>query len=266
MPKELTGEVLYQECLHEDCYRMVIRAEPAFLEEAQPGQFIHLKVNEFGGPLLRRPFSIHQVNRDEQTLSLLYAVVGQGTRIMAADLPGKKMSLLGPLGTGFPSLDASVRHVMLVGGGLGAAPLLFAAERLCQEGKKVEVILGFPSRDRIMLLKDFQQTGAVVSIATDDGSEGFAGYPTTLLEQQLKENRKAVVFACGPHAMLENVASVCGEADVSAWISMEERMACGIGACLGCVVRIRDDQGGHYKKACKDGPVFKASEVNFDES
>ncbi|SMP44486.1 dihydroorotate dehydrogenase electron transfer subunit [Anoxynatronum buryatiense] len=266
MKREYTGNIMYQEQLLEDCYRMVLKTDADLLQQALPGQFVHLRINPLGGPLLRRPFSIHSIDQEQGTLSLLYAVVGQGTRIMAADLPGKTVTLLGPLGTGFPHLPASTGEVVLVGGGLGTAPLLHTASWLQAAGRKTRVILGFPSQDRAMLASDFTQIGATVHITTEDGSEGYHGYPTSLLHKVLLRESVQAVFACGPHAMLENVAKVCGEAGIDAWISMEEKMACGIGACLGCVVRIRDEMGSHYEKACLDGPVFKASEVIFDET
>lgn len=264
MKKEFQCEVLYQECLRENCYRMVLKTDDDVIKSARPGQFVHLKINKVGGPLLRRPFSIHQVDRKNNTISLLYAVVGQGTQIMAADLPGKTVDVLGPLGTGFPVLKSHQHHVILIGGGMGVAPLLFAATKLVDEGKQVTVIMGFPSKDETVLKCDFQQLGIDVLLATDDGSVGFFGFPTDLLEKRLLENGADAVFACGPHAMLKSVADVCSKTGVDAWVSMEERMACGIGACLGCVVQLTEQAGGSYQKACVDGPVFKASEVLFE--
>lgn len=266
MKREYAGSILYQEQLQPDCYRMVLKTEEDLLRQARPGQFVHLRINTLGGPLLRRPFSIHSINLEQGTLSILYAVVGQGTHIMAADLPGKTVTLLGPLGTGFPELIPDDTEVILVGGGLGTAPLLYTARHLQAAGRKTRVILGFSDSDKVMLAADFEETGAQVHITTDDGSKGYHGFPTQLLAEQLKKEGVQAVFACGPHGMLENVARVCSETHTDAWISLEEKMACGIGACLGCVVRIRDEMGSHYEKACLDGPVFKASEVIFHEA
>ena len=263
MKRETTGEVFYQEKVSENSYRLVLKTEKQVVEEAQPGQFIHLKINECSDPLLRRPFSIHQVNRKQKTLTILYAVVGVGTRIMAAELPGKHVNLLGPLGTGFPSLP-EIKKITLVGGGLGAAPLLFAAEHYFREGKQITVILGFPTKADVMLLHDFERAGAEVIVATDDGSQGFKGFPTAILEQRINSKIEETVFACGPRMMLQKTTEICQSAGVPAWLSMEERMACGVGACLGCVVRIRDNEGSHYEKACVDGPVFEASKVVFE--
>jgi dihydroorotate dehydrogenase electron transfer subunit len=263
MKHETTGEVFYQEKVNENSYRMVLKTEKKVVDEAHPGQFIHLKISGSSDPLLRRPFSIHQVNRKQRTLTILYAVVGTGTGIMAAELPGKQVNLLGPLGTGFPSLP-EIKKITLLGGGLGAAPLLFTAEHFCREGKQATVILGFPTKADVMLLHDFERAGAEVIVATDDGSQGFKGFPTAILEQRLNTKTDGVVLACGPRLMLQKTAEICQHAGVPAWLSMEERMACGVGACLGCVVRIRDNEGSHYEKACVDGPVFEASKVVFE--
>lgn len=266
MKKEYSGEVLFQEMMYDGCYRMVVKTDAALLKAAQPGQFIHLKINPFGSPLLRRPFSIHRIDVEQKTISLLYAVVGKGTMAMAMDLPGKKVGMLGPLGTGFQLPDNSDHHTVLIGGGLGTAPLLFTAEKLLERGIKTTVILGFADHHKVMLENDFKRLGTITYITTEDGSQGHRGYPTELLEQLIKSTKIDTVFTCGPEIMMNKVTKICTEHGVGAWVSLEEKMACGIGACLGCVVRIRDAAGGHYEKACKEGPVFKASEVIFHEN
>lgn len=266
MKKEFMGEIIYQEMMYEGCYRMVIKAENDLLNSAKPGQFVHLKINQIGGPLLRRPFSIHRIDFKAKTISLLYAVVGKGTMMMAMDLPGKKVGILGPLGSGFPLPDTKPYHAVLIGGGLGAAPLLFTAEKLVEKDIRTTVILGYADKHRAMLEADFKGLGIRTCLSTEDGSVGHKGYPTDLLEQMISSEEIDGVFTCGPEIMMYKVAEICGKVGVDAWVSLEEKMACGVGACLGCVVRIRDEAGSHYEKACKEGPVFKASEVIFCES
>ncbi len=266
MKKEFIGEILYQEMMYDGCYRMVIKTDEDLLKASQPGQFVHLKINQTGSPLLRRPFSIHRIDLEQKTISLLYAVVGKGTRIMAMDLPGKKVGIIGPLGTGFPLPDPKPYHVALIGGGLGAAPLLFTAERLVEKEIKTTVILGYADKQRSMLEGDFKRLGVRTYISTEDGSIGNRGYPTEVLQEMILSEKIDAVFTCGPEIMMHKVAVICGDAGVKAWVSLEEKMACGVGACLGCVVRIRDEGGSHYEKACKEGPVFKASEVIFHEN
>lgn len=265
MKKEIKGVILHQEQMATDCYRMIIQTEEEFLRQVQPGQFIHLKINELSGPLLRRPFSIHQVDMENSTMSLLYAVVGKGTKVIAMDLPGKKVGFLGPLGRGFPVHRNTFQHIVLVGGGLGAAPLLYTAEVLARNKMKATVILGYGDSSKVMLNEEFASLGIDTYLTTEDGSQGHHGYPTEILSQLLREDQVHKVFACGPNKMMERVAEITQEAGVEAWVSLEEKMACGVGACLGCVVKIRDESGIHYEKACKEGPVFKASEVIFHE-
>jgi len=266
MKKEYTGEILYQEKMYEGCYRMVIKTDEDLLRTSQPGQFVHVKINQTGDPLLRRPFSIHRIDLAQGTISLLYAVVGKGTTIMALDLPGKKVGILGPLGTGFSLPDTKPHHVVLIGGGLGAAPLLFTAERLVEKDIQTTVILGYADKHRAMLEGDFKRLGVKTYISTEDGSVGNKGYPTEVLEEMISSEKIDAVLTCGPEIMMHKVAIICEYAGVNAWVSLEEKMACGVGACLGCVVRIRDEAGSHYEKACKEGPVFKASEVIFHEN
>ena len=263
MKTEYQGQMIRQTQRHEKCFHMVLQTDAQLIEQAIPGQFVHLRVTGEGTPFLRRPFSIHRVNPEEQTLELLYAVVGQGTRRMAESLEGQRFNLLGPLGTGFPDPPAGSRRVVLVGGGMGIAPLLFAADVLKKRSFQLVIIMGFPSEDHIVCRNAFDELEAEVMIATEDGSAGFKGLPTDLLRMKLGENGTDTVFACGPSAMMESVKMTCEKTRTPAWISMEERMACGVGACLGCVVTVKDNGVTVYRKACVDGPVFAAAEVIF---
>jgi dihydroorotate dehydrogenase electron transfer subunit len=240
------------------CYKIVLDA-PAVAGSAVPGNFLMLKISDGNEPLLRRPLSIHAVNRSSPgSVELLYEVVGRGTQILSQKTAGQRVDMIGPLGNGF-SLDARAghAHVILAAGGMGVAPLVFLAQRI--KADTVTVFIGARSASHILCASDFRKLGGEVSISTDDGSSGFHGRVTDLLEKSLagKAYPYPVIYGCGPKPMLKALSAVCGAYGAAAQISLESHMACGIGACLGCVVQTR----GGFQRVCKDGPVFQADDV-----
>ena len=242
-----------------DYYKMVIGA-PQIAKKALPGQFVNLRVSDKYEPLLRRPLSIYRVS--SSAIEVLYKVVGVGTKILSQKKPKDKIDILGPLGSGFSILDA--RSSILVGGGMGIAPLLFLAEqtRIQYPESSIRILIGAMTKKEILCEKEFKDLGCQVKISTDNGSRGFKGKVTTLLKELLSSeicHLRSVVYACGPKPMLKEIASISKKYKIPAQISLEEHMACGIGVCSGCVVETRDGQ----KRVCKDGPVFDAKEVVF---
>lgn len=226
-------------------------------EKAQPGQFVHVLVP---GKTLRRPISICDSNAEDKTLRLVFQIRGEGTRWLAGVRAGESLDLLGPLGHGF-QLGETNRKVIFVGGGIGVPPLLFAAR---QFGANAEVIAGFRNASAAILQQDFAQSGCRTSLLTDDGSLGEKGFVTARLKTALKEGGVQQVFACGPTVMLKNVAALAKENGVPCQVSLEERMGCGVGACLVCACKTnRADAMGGYSHVCKDGPVFRAEEVEW---
>ncbi len=243
----------------------VRRMELAFPASAcVPGQFVMVKAGCGGDPLLRRPISIHR--RTKNGIQLLYEIVGQGTSLLAELKPGAAVSLIGPLGNGFPLDAAKGRTPVLVGGGMGVAPLVFLAEQLRTAAgvNQPIVFLGARSKADLLCAADFRKAGCKVSIATDDGSCGRRGFVSCLLEKILKDPaaKKAVIYSCGPQPMLNSVYALADTAGCPAYVSLETHMACGIGACLGCVVAT--SQGN--KRVCKDGPVFDAQDILWGQS
>ena len=223
-------------------------AAPKLAKLAKPGQFAQILVP---GHTLLRPISICGIGKE--TLRFVLQVRGEGTRVLAALEPGDSMNLLAPLGNGFP-LDRGGRAVF-VGGGIGVPPMLGAAAAFSGERTAV---LGFRNREAMILTEDFIQNGCTVQVATDDGSFGTHGLVTAVL-QGLDFD---VCYACGPMPMLRAVAALCAQRQVPCFVSMEQRMACGVGACLGCAVELhRADGSTHFGHDCKDGPVFDAREV-----
>ncbi len=218
-------------------------------EIAQPGQFALIAVP---GRTLRRPISVCEIDAEHRTLRFVIQVRGEGTAILADFEPGEALDVLAPLGNGF-RLGGGFRRPLFAGGGIGLPPLLAAAE---QFGSRAVVAAGFRSRDAAILQEDFESCGCKVLVATDDGSLGHRG-PVTDLFGGLSFD---TVFACGPLPMLRAVSRAAKERGVPCQVSMEERMACGIGACLGCAVKLRGPDGeAYYGHVCKDGPVFDTS-------
>ncbi len=216
---------------------------PELAALAAPGQFAQILVP---GHTLRRPISICSIGRE--TLRFVFQVRGEGTEKLSRYRPGDDIDILAPLGKGFP-IDPNKR-TLLVGGGIGVPPLLGVAEAL---GGNAVAVLGFRSRGLVILEEDFKNTGAKVLIATDDGSYGYHGLVTDLAAGEDFQ----VLMACGPGPMLRGAGALAGERGVPGYLSLEQRMACGVGACLGCAVVLVDGEGREYfGHVCKDGPVF----------
>lgn len=241
-------EILRKNRLTRDIYDVTVDAGP-LAENAAPGQFAQIAVP---GKTLRRPISICGIDREHRALRFVFQVRGEGTEILSEFREGDALDILAPLGRGFDLGDTS-RRALFVGGGIGLPPLLAAAEPF---GSRAVVAAGFRSRGEAILRDDFEAAGCRVKIATDDGSLGHRGLVTALLGGLTFD----VVFACGPLPMLRAVSALAKERGVPCQLSMEERMACGIGACLGCAVKLRGPGGEpYYGHVCSDGPVFDSS-------
>lgn len=229
-------------------------------DQAQPGQFVHVKIPGGGAQMLRRPISI--ARSEESTLTLIYQVKGKGTRQLSKAGAGSFIDLLGPLGNGFPVKN--VKRALVVGGGMGAAPL----EDLLLHNRDVEfdAVLGFRTKSVCYRLWYFQHLVHDFTVMTEDGSIGETGFVTQRVETLLRENQYDAIYACGPSAMLKALKRIVDPYPIPCFVSLEERMGCGIGACLVCNCKLkRADGSWTYKRVCKDGPVFLLREVMLDE-
>jgi dihydroorotate dehydrogenase electron transfer subunit len=254
------AEIILNEEVASGIYLLRLRADKV-AESANPGQFLHVKCTKGPHPLLRRPFSIAGTHREEGTADIIYRVVGEGTSILSQKKPGEVLDIMGPLGRGFP-LPLPWTVPLIVGGGVGVAPLLFLAKELDKAGLVGRAFLGFATAREAFGRENLESCGFSVELTTDDGTCGKRGFPTDLLEDFLKSGKKvqAVVYACGPRMLLLKVKEIAASCGIPAYLSLEERMGCGIGACLGCAVK---SAKGGYKKVCRDGPVFEAGEVEI---
>ena len=250
LPDKYTCEVVYNAKLADNVFALTVVSRD-LAAEVRAGQFLHIKCGE--ERLLRRPVSICRVRGG--TLEFVIEVKGEGTRWLSKREPGNKLDILGPLGKGFYVPDG---RIIAVGGGIGAPPMLFVAETATCD---VTAVIGFRSIDRIILEKEFAAVCEKVYITTDDGSSGLRGSVTEPLQELLDSGGYSAVLACGPHAMLSAVARLCRFYNIPCQVSMEERMGCGVGACLVCACATVSGGNENKSRICKDGPVFDAEEI-----
>lgn len=253
LPKvAIDTEILWNTPVGSDVYELTVQGG-GIVTQAQPGQFIHLQIPS-GDVFLRRPFGIADTDENEGQLTMYYRVMGKGTRVLTALKRGDVVNCLGPLGHGF-SLNA--KRPLLVGGGMGLAPLLYLAKRF---RGKADVLMGGRNRDELFWEKIFAHYVRKTFVATDDGSLGTKGFTTELLPKVLGNEAYDCVYTCGPEIMMRGIANIAAQKGVACQVSLEKRMACGLGACLSCVC---DTANEERKKICKDGPVFWAQDVFF---
>lgn len=254
--KETAG-VLSQEMIAPGIYDMWLQTGLA--KEASAGQFVGVYPKD-KSTLLPRPISICQVDKENERLRIVYRVAGKGTDEFSRCRQGDELELLGVLGNGFPLQEAEGKAVVLMGGGIGIPPMVELARKLQAVGAEAIVIAGY--RDSRLFLKEDLERYAKVYIATEDGSVGVKGNVLTVMDSE--QIKAQVIMACGPMPMLRAIKNYAGEKGMKAYISLEEHMACGVGACLGCVCQTaRQDAHSHVNNAriCTDGPVFDAQEV-----
>lgn len=245
-------EILKREQLTETIFDVTVSA-PEMAAEAKPGQFAQIRAEGF---FLRRPISICEIDKAAGTLRFVFEVRGGGTEALSRLAAGEKMDLIAPLGNGFTLLPQG--EVIVIGGGIGVPPMLGVS--LSYHGR-AKAILGFRSRSAVILESDFIRTGQMPVVCTDDGSYGKAGVVTEALVEQIALCRPGLIAACGPEPMLRAVIEVARREEIPCEVSLEQRMACGVGACLVCACRTVKNGEEHLRHVCKDGPVFPAEEV-----
>lgn len=275
--RQLRARILRNEEVAKGFCKMRIES-PELARKIQPGQFVLVRCSGGAEPLLRRPLGCHRILQNG--IEMLYEIVGKGTEILSRKRAGESLDIIGPLGNGF-AIDhrpqtTDRRPVVLVAGGIGVAPLVALAEEL-DRGRDLHVLIGACKKSHVLCEDEFKKIGAQVSIATEDGSKGYKGFATNLLELELFNRRtgepasRRTIYACGPTAMLKAVAAIAKARRIPCQVLLEERMACGVGVCLGCPVRVHESKPANrrtgepanhiYKMICKDGPVFDAEEI-----
>ncbi len=267
----MTAPVVERVQMARATYRLRI-ACPPIASRICPGQFVMLRLPRRTDPLLGRAFALYDT--DGHDFDLVFLVVGKMTGLMASLDPGDELELWGPLGNGFPSYEG-VEHLALVAGGIGQTPFPALIRRVLgrqaygavgprREVARVSLYYGVRTADLLAGVDDFRQRGAEVRVSSDDGSVGFMGRVTQLFERDLANGRivgRTHVVGCGPEPMLHALSELCGRFGLPCDLSLETPMACGIGICFGCAVKVAAKDGWDYQRACVDGPVFLASEL-----
>lgn len=246
-------EIIKKQNTAEDTFDLTLSCGD-LCDMANPGQFVHISVPGF---FLRRPISICDINRDNKTIRIVFQVKGKGTEALSKFEVGERLDMLGPLGIGFKMFEDD-KKVITVGGGIGTPPMLAVAKHY---GANATAISGFRTKDLVILQEDFKEQGNKTILCTDDGTAGVKGFVTDALSRCIKEEKPDIIYACGPVVMLKAVSEIARENEIRCQISLEERMACGVGACLGCAVKMTRGGREFYGHVCKNGPVFDAKEV-----
>lgn len=238
-----------------DVYEMTLQTDK--LPPIKSGQFANVRVPDRADLILRRPFCVYSADYKNNSFKIGYAVKGEGTTAMTKAKKGQSVEVLLPLGNGFPSVEKDKR-ILLVGGGMGVLPLLSVAET---SDNKVCACLGFRDKSLVCKTEMFAALTESCVVATDDGSYGEKGYVADVLKRHIDKFAPDVIFACGPEVMLKSLKPF---SDIPMYVSLEQRMGCGMGACLVCSRKIKRDGEEHYLRVCADGPVFAFDEVFYD--
>ncbi|MFF5324395.1 dihydroorotate dehydrogenase electron transfer subunit [Janibacter hoylei] len=249
-------------------YRHLTLVTPGLPEIARPGQFVALSVGDgTSSMLLRRSFSIHRVSPAGTygaTTEIVVAAHGPGTRAITALQPSETVSVVGPLGRGFP-LPSQPVPCILVGGGYGSAPLFWLAEQLRERGCSVEIVLGAASADRLYGVVEARRVADGVTITTDDGSAGTRGWVSDVLPDLIARTGAGVLYGCGPMGMLRSMSAIAADHGIVAQVAVEEAMACGVGICMTCVMPVADALGTtKMVRSCLEGPVFRGDRVRWE--
>ena len=250
MPGVYSCEIISNERITESIYDIIISC-PEIADTAYAGQFISIKCSE--DKILRRPLSI--CGADNSRLRIIFETKGGGTIWLSGRSPGQYLDVLGPLGKGFLDPDG---RIIVIGGGIGAPPILFAAQT---SKSAVTAILGFRNKSKIILQNEFESICEKVYITTDDGSSHIRGTVAVPLAELLKLGGYDAVLACGPRVMLQVVANICNKYGVPCQVSLEERMGCGVGACVVCACATINNGAEVMSRVCRDGPVYDANEI-----
>lgn len=259
MKKALKEQIVSMQQLSEDVYKMTVKSEYV-ASNALPGQFVNIKCGGIDA-LLRRPISICDVDKSKKTFDIVFQVKGHGTELLCQKCTGEA-DILAPLGKPF-EISGKYKNICAAGGGIGTFPLLY----LLKSSNAVQktALLGFRTQSAAVLEDEFRAAATRVRIATDDGSYGSKAFVTELLEQQVLEQKPDIIYTCGPNIMMRKVAAIAEKNNIPCQVSMEQRMGCGIGACLVCACKTRKGEDGWgFSHVCKDGPVFWSTDVCWD--
>ena len=263
MPVQLKAKLIKKEELKKDIFKFSVQAKE-ITDIAKPGNFIEIRVTDQVEPFLRRPISIYNLDKENGILEFIFQVKGKGTKILAKREEGQNVDIIGPLGNGVFKFE-NYQNIAVIGGGIGVFPLYELSKRAKEAGKNINVYLGFRDKDFVVLENEFKKVSDNLTIATDNGSYGKDGFAINFLKEDSENQKPDCIFACGPVPMLRAVKEFAIQENIDCQVSLEERMGCGIGVCVGCSVKTAKSpkDAPEYYGVCKVGPVFDAKEVDF---
>ena len=263
MPKQIHAKLIKKEEIIKDIYKFSVKA-PEIVENSKPGNFIEIRITEGIDPFLRRPISIYNLDKENGILEFIFQVKGKGTEILAKREEGKDVDIIGPLGHGTFKFE-KYKNIAVIGGGIGIFPLYELSKEAKQNDIKVNCYLGFRNKDFVMLEKEFEKVTDNLTITTDDGTYKEKGFAIDYLIKDIENEKYECIYACGPLPMLKAIQKYANENNIDCQISLEEKMACGLGVCLGCAVKTAKSpkDAPEYWHVCKGGPVFQAKDVDL---
>lgn len=263
MPVNMKAKLLTKEELVTGIFKFSVQAEE-IVKTAKPGNFIEIRVNDDIEPFLRRPISIHNIDKENGILEFIFQEKGKGTKILSAKREGELIDIIGPLGYG-TFIYSNYQNLAIIGGGIGVFPLYELAKSAKSEEKSVNTYLGFRNKELVVLEEEFKKVSNKLILTTDDGSYAEKGFSIDFLKKDIEEGKIDSIYACGPLPMLRAVRELAIEKNIPCQISLEEKMACGLGACLGCAVKTAESpkDAPEYWHVCKAGPVFDAKKVEI---
>ena len=263
MAVNIKAKLLKKEELKPGILKFSVQADE-IIKTAKPGNFIEIRVNDDIEPFLRRPISIHNMDRESGILEFIFQEKGKGTKILSTKREGELIDIIGPLGFGTFKYS-SFEKLGIIGGGIGIFPLYELSKNAQKENKSVNTYLGFRNKELVVLEEEFKKVSNNLIITTDDGSYAEKGFAIDFLKKDIEDGKIDSIYACGPLPMLRAVRELALEKNIPCQISLEEKMACGLGVCLGCAVKTATSpkDAPEYWHVCKAGPVFQAKEVEI---
>lgn len=263
MAVNIKAKLLKKEELATGIFKFSVQADE-IIKTAKAGNFIEIRVNDDIEPFLRRPISIHNMDRENGILEFIFQEKGKGTKILSMKREGELIDIIGPLGFGTFKYS-NYNKLGVIGGGIGVFPLYELAKSANSEGKYVNTYLGFRNKELVLLENEFKEVSNNLIVTTDDGSYSQKGLAIDFLKKDIEEGKIDSIYACGPFPMLKAVRELAIEKNIPCQISLEEKMACGLGVCLGCAVKTAASpkEAPEYWHVCKAGPVFEAKNVDI---
>lgn len=263
MPKQVLAELVQKEEIIKGIYKFSVKTGE-IVEVSKPGNFIEIRVSDQVEPFLRRPISIYNLDKENGILEFIFQVKGKGTEILSRKEIGDKIDIIGPLGYGTFKIE-KFNKLAIIGGGIGIFPLYELSKQAKNSQKKVDVFLGFRNKEMVMLENEFEKISDNLTITTDDGSYKNKGFAIDYLIENMQKEKYDCIYACGPLPMLKAIQKYANDNNIECQISLEEKMGCGLGVCLGCAVKTAKStkENPEYFHVCKGGPVFNARDVEI---